>query len=203
MSSGRNATAVSEVAYAAGGVGPLLQRDYSGVIQGSRCTPEELARLVREQFVEFAPPETAAFQKTGDGDAPLKVGDEFRIRLGGFMPCRVRAVHIDDTTLTLRTLDGHPEAGRISFRAGRDDDQRLTFQIRSRARSGGMLKYLGFLLMGRAMQARCWIRFIGRVAEASGGRLASPVRVKTSRVEEEPADCAGLDTSTFACDPGD
>ena len=57
--------------------------------------------------------------------------------------------------------------------------------------------------MGRAMQARCWIRFIGRVAEACGGRLAGPVRVRTTRVEEEPADCDGPDLPTFACDTGD
>ena len=56
--------------------------------------------------------------------------------------------------------------------------------------------------MGRAMQARCWIRFIGRAAEMCGGRLAGPVRVSTSRVEEEPADVGGPDLPTFVHDTG-
>ncbi|WP_435018304.1 DUF1990 family protein [Tundrisphaera sp. TA3] len=189
-----------ELVYASAGSGPMFQRDYAGTIEGGTCSPEALAAMVRERFVEFGPPETAAFEMVGGAGRCLKVGDELAIRIGGFMPCRVRVVHMDDLSLTLRTLAGHPEAGRISFKAGRDDQGRVTFQIRSRARSGGMIHYLGFLLLGRSMQARCWIRFIGRVAEACGGRLAGPVRVRTERVEERPSDCEGHECSTFSSD---
>jgi hypothetical protein len=192
----------SKVVYAATGAGPLLQRDYTGVIRGGASSPEDIAKLVRERFAEFGPPETAAFEHTGGGGRALEVGDELAIRIGGFMPCRVRVVHVDESSLTLRTLDGHPEAGRITFKAGRDAEGRLTFRIRSRARSGGLIHYLGFLLLGRTMQARCWVRFIGRVAEACGGQLEGPVRVRTSRADQEPADCGGPDHSTFGCDPG-
>jgi hypothetical protein len=191
-----------EVVHAASGSGPLLQREYSGVIEGTDISPEELAKLVRERFTELAPGETAAFERAEGGRAPLKVGDELKIRIGGFMPCQVRVVHVDDVSLTLRTLEGHPEAGRVSFGAGLDDQGRLTFRIRSRARSGGLIHYLGFLMMGRAMQARCWIRFIGRAAEICGGRLAGPVRVSTSKVAEEPADVGGPDLPTFIHDTG-
>jgi hypothetical protein len=195
-------SAEQKVIHAASGAGPLLQREYSGVIEGTDISPEELAKLVRERFTEMAPRETANFKRSDNGRAPLKVGDEFKIRIGGFMPCQVRVVHVDDVSLTLRTLEGHPEAGRVSFMAGRDDQGRLTFRIRSRARAGGLIHYVGFLLMGRAMQARCWIRFIGRAAELCGGRLAGPVRVSTSRVAEEPADVGGPDLPTFVHDTG-
>jgi hypothetical protein len=188
--------------HAGSGSGPLLQRDYSGVIEGTNCSPEELAKFIRERFIDLAPQETAAFENSDGGRAPLKVGDELKIRIGGFMPCQVRVVHVDDVSLTLRTLEGHPEAGRVSFGAGRDDEGRLTFRIRSRARSGGLIHYLGFLMMGRAMQARCWIRFIGRAAEICGGRLAGPVRVSTTKVAEEPADVGGPDLPTFLHDTG-
>ncbi len=193
---------VGKVVYAATGTGPLLQRDYMGVLEGGSCSPESLAKLVRERFVEFGPPETAAFEHQGGEGKPLKVGDELSIRIGGIMPCRVRVVEVDDVSLTLRTLDGHPEAGRITFKAGRNPEGRITFQIRSRARAGGLIHYLGFLMLGRTMQARCWIRFIGRVARACGGSLAGPVRVKTSRADEVPSDCGGDSHSTFACDSG-
>jgi hypothetical protein len=191
-----------KIAYAKAGTGPLFERDYLGVIEGAGCDPEGLAKHVREHFVDLAPPETAGFQHPDGEGAALKVGDELRIRIGGFLPCCVRVVHADARSLTLRTLDGHPEAGRITFGAGRDERGRLTFRIRSRARSGGLLHFLGFLLMGRAMQARCWIRFIGRVAESCGGKLAGPVRVRTERAEEETADCGGPDLPTFTCDAG-
>ncbi len=193
---------VRKVIHAASGSGPLLQRDYAGVIEGTTCSPEELATLIRERFADLAPQETAAFEHSDGGRSPLKVGDELKIRIGGFMPCQVRVVHVDDVSLTLRTLEGHPEAGRVSFGAGRDDAGRLTFRIRSRARSGGLLHYVGFLMMGRAMQARCWIRFIGRAADICGGRLAGPIRVSTSKVAEEPADVGGPDLPTFIHEAG-
>ena len=191
-----------KVVYAAAGTGPLFQRDYSGTIRGGSRSPESLAKLVRERFVEFGPPETAAFALDGgEKGEPLAVGDEMSIWIGGVMPCRVRVVHVDELSLTLRTLGGHPEAGRISFRAEREGDGRLAFRIRSRARAGGLIHYLGFLVLGRTMQARCWIRFIGKVAEACGGKLEGPIRVKTARVEPEPADCGSPDQSTFECKP--
>ena len=192
---------IRRIAYAKAGAGPLLQRDYCGVIEGAGCTPECLSKQVREHFVEFAPPETASFEHPDGEGAPLKVGDELKIRIGGFFPCQVRVVHVDDRSLTLRTLDGHPEAGRITFGASCDEHGRLLFQIRSRARSGGLVHYLGFLLVGRTMQARCWIRFIGRVARSCGGRLVGPVRVSTTRVVDEEADCGGPDLPTFCCHP--
>jgi hypothetical protein len=189
-----------EAAHAATGAGPLLQRDYIGVMRSTACSPEELARLVREQFVQLAPPETAAFESERREGGPLEVGDELAIRIGGFLPCRVRVVQVDLLCLTLRTLCGHPEAGRISFRAGRDQKERLILHIRSRARSGGWLHYLGFLLLGRAMQGRCWIRFLGRAARACGGELDGPVVVKTTRSKLGAADCCGPDRSTFDCE---
>jgi len=198
MSGTSIATEVRDVIHAATGTGPLLQRDYVAALSGGPCSPEDLARLLRERFVEFGPRETAAFERKG-GEGPLKVGDEMDIKIGGVMPCRVRVVQVDDLCLTLRTLCGHPEAGRISFKAGRDEQGRVTFHIRSRARSGGLLHFLGFLVLGRTMQARCWIRFIGRLADACGGRLDGPVRVRTSRVPAGPDDGEGPDRSTFDC----
>jgi hypothetical protein len=189
-----------KIAYAATGSGPLLQRDYVGVIEGSDWTPEILTEEVRKHFADFCPKETATFQCPGTAGEALSVNTELRIQISGILPCQVRVVHCDGRSLTLRTLDGHPEAGRITFGAGDDEQGRLTFRIRSRARAGGLLHYLGFLLMGRSMQARCWIRFIGRVAEAGGGRLVGPVRVSTETVEEEPADCGEPHLPTFCCD---
>ena len=45
--------------------------------------------------------------------------------------------HVEDGSFTLRTLEGHPEAGRITFGASRDAAGHLVLRIRSRARLRG------------------------------------------------------------------
>src|SRR4051812_43529226 len=191
------------VVYASEGAGPLVERDYFAAIEDTSCTPERVGAMLRERIEEFAPPETAVFRRDGAGAGPLQIGDELDIRIALRGPCRVRVVCLDDRSLTLRTLQGHPEAGRITFGAGRDEMGRLTFRIRSRARASGLLNYVGYLLMGKQLQARCWIRFIDRVADACGGRVVGRIRVRTRRVEPEPADCGGPDCPTFDGHGGD
>ena len=149
--------ATKDVIYAAAGAGPLLQRDYGAILVGGTHAHRRAWRSSSENNSRNSGRRRPPPSSTRVAWARrLEVGDEMGIRIGGFLPCRVRVVHVDDLSLTLRTLSGHPEAGRISFKAGRDDGGRLTFQIRSRARSGGLIHYLGFLLLGRTMQARCW-----------------------------------------------
>ncbi|HEX8202599.1 MAG TPA: hypothetical protein VF590_19125, partial [Isosphaeraceae bacterium] len=92
-----------------------------------------------------------------------------------------------------------PEAGRITFGADRDEQGRLRFRIRSRTRASGVMNYVGYLLMGKQMQSRCWIRFIDKVAEACGGRIVGRVRVRTRKAAEEPGDRDVLEAPTFSC----
>ena len=185
------------VVYASQGFGPLLMRDYFAVIEGADCSPEQIGEMMRTRFEEFAPEETAAFRCGGQ----LDVGDEIDIRLALLGGCRVRVVHVDRCSLTLRTMKGHPEAGRITFGGGRDEQGRPTFRIRSRTRANGLVNLTGFLVMGKQMQARCWINFVGNVAEACGGRVDRAVKVRTTTVEEEPADRpGGPDEPAFSCE---
>jgi hypothetical protein len=190
---------VEEVICAAQGCGPLLQREYRGVIVGTGQGPEEIATTVRRFFPTFAPSATAVFRRDDGATDPLEVGDELDIRLALIGRCRVRVAHVDERSLTLATLKGHPEAGRITFGAYRDERGRIVFQIRSRTRANGYLKYLGYFLIGKQMQSRTWINFIWSLARAVGGSLQGPVQVATTRVEEEPADRGGSDEPTFSC----
>ncbi len=193
----------AEVVDATQGVGPLLERDYSGVITGSECTPEQIGAMLCEHFEAFAPAETAVFERGSGGDGKLQIGDELDIRIALQGGCRVRVVHQDERSLTLRTLEGHPEAGRITFGADCDDAGRLTFRIRSRTRASGYLSYLGYLVLGKQMQSRCWIRFIDRMAARCGGEIEGSIRVRTRKVEEEESDRKGHDEPTFRCGVGD
>lgn len=182
----------SDIVFASQGYGPLLEREYLAVIEGSTLAPEQIAERVRSHFVSFAPAETARFccQSRGEGES-LRVGDVLDIELSLVGTCSVRVVHLDDLSMTLRTKQGHPEAGRITFSAGKDPHGLTNFRIRSRTRANGLMNFAGFLLLGKQMQARCWINFIGNVAEAVGGRVLDAVKVRTRVVEERPADRPG------------
>lgn len=198
MASEQAVKAQRELQYASEGSGPLLQRDYWAVFGGLDKTPEEVADFLRERFCEFSPPETASFRRCGQGVRPLDVGDEMEIKIALLGWCKVRAVHVDRCSLTLRTLEGHPEAGRISFGAYREAGK-LAFRIRSRTRQAGLLKYLGFLVLGKQLQARCWINFIWRLAETMGGTVDGTVHVQTGSTRDRPADWGAAETPTFSC----
>lgn len=189
-----------DIALAKNGFGPLLERDYFAVIQDVDSSPEDLAQKVRCHFEEFSPKETAVFRREGEG-ASLNVGDELDITLAMLGHCRVRVVCLDDRSLTLRTLKGHPESGRITFGAGRDDQGRPTFRIRSRTRASRWQHYFGFLMLGKQMQSRCWINFIGNLAEKCGGTVLDAVHVRTYKVQEDEADTRCLEfDATFQQD---
>jgi len=186
------------ILYASEGSGPLLQRDYWAVFKGVSKTPEEIAEHLRTHFPEFSPPETARFRRCEDSSRPLAVGDEMEIRITLLGWCKVRVVHADACSITLRTLEGHPEAGRITFGVTREGD-RLGFRIRSRTRQASLVKYLGFLLLGKQLQSRCWINFIWKLAESLGGTVDGTVHVETSKTRDRPSDWGEGDTPTFSC----
>jgi hypothetical protein len=195
-------TADPVIQYATDGSGPLLQRDYWAALEGPGCEPEDVAARLRAHFERYAPPETATFYRSDDPDRRLGVGDEMSIRIALLGGCRVRVVHHDSRSLTLRTLKGHPEAGRITFGAYRDDGGRLVFRIRSRTRAAGPIMLAGYFLMGKQLQSRCWIKFVDGVAQDCGGRIVDCIHVRTTKVEEQPGDGPGEDSPTFACRDG-
>jgi len=190
-----------DVVFASDGAGPLVQRDYWAIIEGSDWTPERIIEKVRAEFPSFSPSELADFS-CAHLSAPLSLGDEMEINIKMSGLCHVRVVHHDERSFTLRTLDGHPEAGRITFGASHDKAGRLVFHIRSRARASSSLNYLGYELLGKGMQARVWITFIQRVAEACGGRVEGKVQTHNQEVDATLADQGGIDTPTFVVKDG-
>jgi len=168
------------------GVGPLLQRDYWCAIARCRVTPAHLMSTVSRRFGEFAPEELVHF--TSEHDRELAPGDELAIIIRMAGPCRVRVVHRDAQTLTMLSLEGHPEAGRITFGAYRSIDAEVIFHIRSRARASSATSYLGFVTAGEAMQTNTWTDFVQAVAHTFGDGPTGPVEVATRHVDETPED---------------
>lgn len=167
------------------GAGPLLQRDYWAAIRRCGCSPAELMELVARRFEAFAPRELVVFRRSGAQGEPLEVGQELAVHITDTGTFRVRVLHRDAQSLTLGTLEGHPEAGRITFGAYRNERGDVLFHIRSRARASSPLRYLGFRFAGEPMQTNTWTDFVNSVAWTVGEGVIGLVHAETCTLPEE------------------
>jgi hypothetical protein len=175
------------------GVGPLLQRDYWAVLPECTLRPSELIRHVREHFWEFPPKSLVEFIPA----AALELGARLDINILPAQQCAVQVVHADAQSFTLGTLEGHPEAGRITFGAYRNQAGQLIFHIRSRARSSSRHKWLGYLAVGDAMQTNTWTDFITNLASSLNTPIVGAIHADTVEVEPLPEDGEPLDAPTY------
>ena len=168
------------------GVGPLLQRDYWGVVRNAWASPRAVVATVRRYFPSFSPRDLASFERCDGRDAGLSMGDELFVTLpvaGRFL---VRVTHVGDQSFTLATEPGHPESGRITFGCYRDSNDELVFHIRSRARSSSRRFRAGFLATGEVMQTSTWTDFVNRVGVAFGEGIDGFIHAATRLCEDEP-----------------
>ena len=160
--------------------------------------PAELISHVKGHFCELPPPSLVEFVSTGE----IAKGMNLDIRIRPAQQCCVRVVHDDAQSFTLGTLEGHPEAGRITFGAYRNPAAEVIFHIRSRARSATAAKRLGFLALGDAMQTNTWVDFISNTAAAVGARIHGAIHAETQHVEPVPEDDDPLESPTFLATGG-
>ena len=175
------------------GAGPLLQRDYWAVLARCALKPSELMAHVKSHFCELPPASLVQFAT----DGCLVKDAKLDIRINPGQQCAVRVVHEDAQSVTLATLDGHPEAGRITFGAYRNVEGGLIFHIRSRARSTSALKRIGFLAIGDAMQTNTWADFIRNTAASVGAHIPDVIHASTEHVAEVPEDDEPMHSPTF------
>ena len=170
------------------GKGPLLQRDYWAVLEGCTLRPSEVLDLVAARFCEFPPEELVVFEREPGASGPLDVGDKMAIDIRAAGECAVRVIHRDRNSLTLMTARDHPEAGRITFGAYRNDAGDVVFHIRSRARASSALRYAEFLALGDAMQATTWVDFINNLAATAARGVRGEIHADTIEVEPDESD---------------
>ena len=175
------------------GAGPLLQRDYWAVLDACTLSPSELMAHVKAHFCELPPPALVEFS-AGEG---LGMDARLEIRIRPAQDCCVRVIHDDAQSLTLGTLAGHPEAGRITFGAYRNPAGAVIFHIRSRARSSSTSRLIGFFAIGEAMQTNTWTDFINNTAASAGARVSHVIHAETTQVDDLPEDDAPLNAPTF------
>jgi hypothetical protein len=168
------------------GSGPWLERRYYIDVARPHMSPTQLMGRVQADLPHFSPEALADFKKQeGDPTGPLRVGDEFSIKILGPWNGSVRVTDVGPTSFEFITLEGHPEAGRIHFEAHYLDERpgELRFEIQSRARSRDGLVAFAYDTIGggRLMQEATWVEFCQRVAAVSGGQPLGAVVVETVR----------------------
>jgi hypothetical protein len=171
----------------------LLQRDYWAVLADCPLTPTGVMAHVKQHFCTLPPAPLVTF--TAPRGVALDAILDIVITPG--QQCAVRVIHQTPQSVTLATLNGHPEAGRITFGSYRNAAGDVIFHIRSRARSTSRLERLGFLAIGDAMQTNTWTDFIRNTASAVHARINGVIHADTVPVEEQPDDDEPLQTPTF------
>ena len=154
--------------------------------------PSEVVTHLKSHFCELPPPLVRFVAPMG-----FALQTEVDVQIMPAQSCRVRVLHEDLQSLTLGTIEGHPEAGRITFGAYRNPAGDVVFHIRSRARSASASTRLGFLAIGDAMQTNTWTDFINNIAVAVGASIPDAIRAETRDVMELPEDDHPLDAPTF------
>ena len=155
--------------------------------------PSELIAHVKANFCKLPPASLVSF----DAPAGLAKDADLDIVITPGQRCAVRVIHDDAQSITLGTLTGHPEAGRITFGAYRNPAGDVIFHIRSRARSTTPMKRIGFLALGDAMQTNTWTDFIKNTAASAGASINGVIHADTDAVDELPEDDEPLQSPTF------
>lgn len=170
------------------GHGPVFQRCYQADIADPAASASALMRQIMLNLPDFSPDALAEFTKAEDR-REMQVGDEYDIKILGPWNGSVRVIEVKPTTFALATLEGHPEAGQISFQLNPHPTlaNALRFEIQSWARSRDALVQLTYqhLKLGQEAQTNTWVTFCQRVVEASGGTLCGEVEVSTSELPFE------------------
>lgn len=171
------------------GVGKLFHCRYSVTIDRPRIKSTALLEQIKLRFPDFCPKLMANFTKTCGSAHTMRVGDEYSIGILGPWDGQVRVTEVTKNSFTFVTLEGHPEAGQITFAVvphpTRPDA--IRFEINSWARSRDMLVNLSYdqIKIGKEVQKNVWVTFCDHVVATSGGNRVGEVDVvREERTQE-------------------
>lgn len=169
------------------GTGALFYRRYRVDVPNPNIAPEALMDRIKEDLNRFSPAILASFEKTKGTPGPLALGDEFAVHIPGPWQAPVRVSESKPTAFSLVTLEGHPEAGAITFTLRSLRSGALRFSIESIARSHDSV--VDFLYdkvpLMRMAQTLMWQKFCEAVAQSVAPSTTPQVIIETERVAVE------------------
>jgi hypothetical protein len=165
------------------GFGPLMRKTYRLRFEGTDISPEEVVQHWKAHFPKFQPPEnrfypTMAGMRPGelvfiDGKVPPLPG------LPAILPVAsgVLVLYADETSFSIVTPEGFPEAGYNTWSAYRDPDGVTVAQVQTFARTADPLYEFCYRFLGvTAHQDHIWSSVLERLADDFG--VQAPVSLE-------------------------
>lgn len=172
------------------GCGMLIHRQYEVVLPTLTLRATDLVRLMQRHLTELSPASLAEFEKCEGSEMVFQVGDEYDITMLGPWNGRVRVSEMSDDAFTLVTLEGHPEAGRITFSAhdhsGGERAALVRIESWARARDSVVDAAYSTIGIGKQIQTEVWITFLQRLSALAGVVDTPQVRITTEELAGDP-----------------
>mgnify|MGYP002778175574 FL=1 len=153
------------------------------------------ARFCR-RFQEVTPAQMDLEAEPGTPTAVLARGQTVTMALPMRGTVQVRVAELDDRSLTLQTVEGHPLAGAVRFTfappgsgdAPADGAAGFRFQVEVFDRAASAFDQLAMAVVGHRLQRANWEEIVQTVVDESGGRAPLGVQVHEETLEGEAAE---------------
>ncbi len=175
----------NDTQHASSGAGALIHRQYEITLPGTLHDRATLFRLMQAHLTELAPSVLASFRKSEGVEFAVQAGDEYEVTMLGPWNGGVRVAEVTGDSLTLVTLDGHPEAGHITFSVHDGEPagtHRVLIESWARSRDGLVQAAYNTLGIGRQVQTEVWITFLQRFSTLAGVSVTPEVRITTEEL---------------------
>lgn len=168
------------------GIGALERKRYWADIRGTATTPEELIAIFRREYQDVIPIEVGV---EGDAKGELREGERISMKLPLRGHIRIRVEDVAPREVTFVTVEGHPLAGAVSFRA-EPAPRGVRFLVEVNARAASWIDYLTLKAGGNLGQRMNWETVVERMVERSGGEAPDGVQHEKRKLDEEGAERA-------------
>ena len=136
------------------GFGPMWQKTYLLPVKKAGLQPVDVIKTMKQHFPEFQPPQNK-FYATSKGISSGEIVLIDSSTPGGVVSTGVLVLYADDLSFTLITPQGHPEAGWVTFSAGKSNGG-VDMQIQGLARAADPLYEAAFRIAGSKFQETIW-----------------------------------------------
>lgn len=144
------------------GFGPMWEKIYLLDVKKTTVKPDGIITALKQHFPEFQP-SINRFYPTKKGITPGEIVLIDSQTPGGVVSTGVLVLYADDTSFSLMTPQGHPEAGWVTFSA-RQKNQSIEVKIRGVARASDPVYEVAFRIAGSKLQERIWTHVLSSLA---------------------------------------
>lgn len=144
------------------GFGPLWEKQYLLNVKKTIAKPSEIITTLKQHFPEFQPP-INRFYPSKQGITPGAIVLIDSRTPGGIVSTGVLVLYADDTSFSLMTPQGHPEAGWVTFTA-KQKKQSVEVKIRGVAGASDPFFEMAFRVAGSKLQESIWKHVLSSLA---------------------------------------